>query len=262
METGNVPQTTVIDCREQKEEEDIQIFYHICCMNNWKDIFIQQITKIIYSGLYSRVKTINLFIITCGLAIKDIAPFVYRFGNKIRIREYIENDDEMFALTKIHDYITDKTKLLYIHTKGVTRWGTSSYTIGDRVHSIPNIYQNIEDWRHFMEWHLIAKFDQCIKLLDNYDTVGVNFIGNFNTSSANGLTIPKHYSGNFWWARGDYYRLLPRDRSTPGASSEVYIIASNYMKGVNNKKHHCIAQSGLAGYRHYFSPYPPSNYTR
>jgi hypothetical protein len=235
---------------DTKEDDDVQVFYHVCCMNNWKEIFTDQIQKIIYSGLYEKMRAINLFIVTMGLDIKDIAPFVYRYGNKIRIREYTASDDEMFTLVHIHDYITDKTKLLYLHTKGVTRWQTTTYTIGTTRHDIPNLYRNIEDWRHFMEWYLIKEYKRCLDLLDTDNTVGVNY-----------LTSPRHYSGNFWWARGDYYLKLPRDRSTPGVSSEVYIIASNYLKDVDDTKHHCITQSGLAGYGHYFHPYSPSNYT-
>lgn len=47
-----------------------------------------------------------------------------------------------------------------------------------------------------MEFFLLKEYKVCIRLLEQYDTVGVNFRGD-------------HYSGNFWWARGDYYLTLP-----------------------------------------------------
>jgi hypothetical protein len=57
----------------------------------------------------------------------------------------------------------------------------------------------INDWRKFMEFFNLIKKDDCLKILDKYDTCGVN------------LTDQpyKHYSGNFWWSKSSYICTLP-----------------------------------------------------
>ena len=53
-----------------------------------------------------------------------------------------------------------------------------------------------------MLYCLVDNSDKCIKLLNIYDTVGVNVREHDEN--------PLHYSGNFWWARSSYLqKLLP-----------------------------------------------------
>jgi len=46
-----------------------------------------------------------------------------------------------------------------------------------------------------VEYELFTRHHECIRLLDAWDTVGVNY----RSEPA------PHYSGNVWWARCDYF---------------------------------------------------------
>ena len=54
----------------------------------------------------------------------------------------------------------------------------------------------------------------CTRLLERYDTVGVNLLEN-------------HYSGNFWWARGDYYLTLPDHIEEDCFALELFLLKSH-----------------------------------
>lgn len=79
----------------------------------------------------------------------------------------------------------NKTKILYLHTKGI-RWENTEKS------------QPIKDWVNIMLYFMLEHADICIKLLDNFDTIGINFDSR-----------PfKHYSGNYWWGNTNYIRSL------------------------------------------------------
>lgn len=79
-------------------------------------------------------------------------------------------------------------KILYLHTKGVTY---SSKSL--------QIPQNIQDWTNLMTYFLVEKHEECMRLLDTYDAVGVN----------KQEKPYHHFSGNFWWANSGYLADLP-----------------------------------------------------
>ena len=59
----------------------------------------------------------------------------------------------------------------------------------------PN-YESEHEWRKYMQYYLVNNFRICLNKLSKYDTVGCEL-------SKNG-----HYSGNFWWATGNYIKQL------------------------------------------------------
>jgi hypothetical protein len=162
------------------------VFYHIFCNEKTLPVVQDQVTKLIFSGLYENVTSINCFVVGEETFAQPILSFLSSSGSKFNICE-ISHDDktyERFTLTKINKYIQPEDKFLYMHTKGVSK--------DDSYHN------NVYDWRTFMEYNLFHKYQECIALLDVYDVVGVNF-----------QQIPSnHFSGNFWWCRGSYYMKL------------------------------------------------------
>ena len=81
------------------------------------------------------------------------------------------------------------THFLYLHTKGV------SYT---------QQYQQIEDWRDMMMFHLVQRHRSCFHLLQSgeFDVVGLNY-----------KTHPRRMlSGNFWWSTARHLARLPELR--------------------------------------------------
>ena len=125
-----------------------------------------------------------------------VLPFEKVFVNNIGvpIEELIENieltnyseDTNLFeipTINKLREFSINNpgNKILYLHTKGITR---------------NNIC--IQDWINMMLYFLLQPI--CLDL--DYDTIGCNY----HDGSDN---IPKHYSGNFWWATTDYLATLP-----------------------------------------------------
>ena len=136
-----------------------------------------------------------------------------QISNKIKIVNYSRDTNlfenctikQIIAFSKLHpDY-----KVLYLHTKGV------SYT---KNHYF---YPGIISWIDFVLYSLVSHFDNCIKLLDkyNYDTVGCNF----REKEVN----PRHYSGNFWWAKASYLQELPSCDFTDKYDAEFLILSKN-----------------------------------
>ncbi len=73
---------------------------------------------------------------------------------------------------------------LYLHTKGVREEN------GRQFRAL---------WRRWMSYYLVTRWRESVALLADHDTVG---------SMSIGPPLP-HYSGNFWWARGDWLAQLP-----------------------------------------------------
>ena len=73
---------------------------------------------------------------------------------------------------------THEDPVLYIHGKGSSEFKKC-----------------MEDWRHYLQYFLIEKKEECLEKLKNHDIVGCNWTGS-------------HFFGNFWWARADYIRKL------------------------------------------------------
>jgi hypothetical protein len=184
---------------------NIKIFYHIFCNQNTESIVLDQAKKIIWSGLYKKSHKIYCFLSGEEIFIEKLTYIISNFGNKFIIAKKGVNDTtfERFTLLSIKDYIDDNDKILYIHSKGVMRSILN-----------PEFSEGIIHWRNFMEYYLIYKHNDCIDLLDNYDTVGVNY-GSSNT--------PKHYSGNFWWSTAKYFLTLDNYIGDGPCDPEFYL---------------------------------------
>ena len=259
----------------------IKIFYHIYCIETTEIIVQDQINKIIFSGLYQKVETIFCFLIGETKYIESITQLLARNGKKFKIgafgydnptyktilefnknvvipthpiwldQEANQNPYERFTLLLIKQFINPTDKILYIHSKGVTRSSNNKnqrlqISFRDTVFPVFNSVEdkNVIDWRNCMEFFLICNHEKCIQLLDEYDTVGINY---------NNLPL-QHYSGNFWWSTAKYYNTLPdiidySDHINP----ELHIF-----KG--NPKYKCIFNTGLHSFIPYILPCPMIKY--
>jgi len=208
-------------------KNNIYIFYHIYCNDLTLNVLKDQITKIIWSGLYKKVDKIHCFLSGEEKNINLCSDYIKKSGNKFYISDIGIDDKtyERFTLKKIRKYINKNDKLLYIHSKGISKNNT----------------ENIVDWRNLMEYFLIHNYDECIKLLDKYDTVGVNKINGY------------HYSGNFWWTTGTYFLKLPEEIGDSYTAPEDYI----FIKDPNSYN---LYSSGLESFGHYHNPYPYNKY--
>ena len=166
------------------------VFYHVFCNEYTLPVLKDQVTKIIFSGLYEAVDAINCFLAGEEKYIGPIRSFLNDSGAKFKILKVDTNDTsyERFTLNSIPKLITDNDKFLYIHTKGVSAKNAAS--------------DNIYWWRTWMEYHLIYRFRECVEALDTFNIVGVGYTTKM---------IGPHFSGNFWWTTGKYFNTLPKN---------------------------------------------------
>lgn len=211
----------------------VKIFYHIYCNQYTPQIVKDQITKIIFSGLYEKASTIYCFVTGEPQYIDEVCNYIQNSGSKFQIPKRIPNDTtyERYTLLEIPNYINPEDKFLYIHSKGVTKANDNE------------IYPKIYDWRNFMEYFLIAKHEDCIDALDNYDVAGVNLYL---------VNIP-HFSGNFWWSTGRYFLTL--DFNFLKNNMDYYLPEMFLLR--NNPTHICFYSSNI---NHYNSLYPMNEY--
>ena len=162
----------------------VYIYIHVCCINNWKDVFLKLYSEIKTSGLYDKIKCIK-----CNILTRNSNDALF-FANldKIEIIGMHNNLDlyETPTINLLYEHaLREDFYVLYMHTKGIKSNGSN---------------QNITDWVNYLTYFNVKKHDVCIKSLSEYDAVGVNL--------HNGKTYPVHYSGNFWWSKSEYIRKV------------------------------------------------------
>jgi len=153
------------------------IYFHICCVNNWKEVVKYLLFNIKVSGLYDKIDEIRCVI----LGEYDNSLFDPKI--KIIYKDLNIGLYEKKIMNLIYeDSLKDNFNILYIHSKGVTK----PYNI------------HIKKWVEYMTYFVISKHEICLEKLIENDTVGVNY-----------QDEPKrHYSGNFWWSKSSHIKLL------------------------------------------------------
>lgn len=117
-------------------------------------------------------------------------PKIESIHPKIRVVNYstdpttfeIPTIREMYSFAKLHP----NYKLLYLHTKGISR-------PKECITKHP-----IRSWVDFMLYCTVDKYNICLQLLNVYNTIGQNEMSVLSPGN------PPHYSGNFWWTNASY----------------------------------------------------------
>lgn len=210
----------------------IRVFYHVCALNHWESILRDQASKLLFSGLYDETTAIHCFCV--GPEAKRAATLLLDFGAKFRIEVCAPEDRSAERLTLRHmrGLIAPDDKVLYMHTKGVTK--------------IPPSLE-IYWWAFYMEYYLIKKFRQCLDLLEQSDVVGLDYY----PASA------PHFSGNFWWARGAYLQTLTPP--CPDLDKDKYHNTETWVCGGTSPRPR-LAQIMHSQNDHYTHSFPASRY--
>jgi hypothetical protein len=194
----------------------VYIYFHICCINNWKQIFSKLIFKIKNSGLYNIIKEIRCVILgEYDNSINDPKINIILQSTDINLAEKITINN-LFNDSVNND---EEFYVLYIHTKGIK-------------HFNGKFEKNVDDWVEYMSYFNIYNFNLCLNELKNYSAVGVNLqISN---------DYPLHYSGNFWWSKSSHIRKLKLIEDNFYNSSEFWVtsINENYKTLWNSNTHH------------------------
>ena len=186
------------------------VFYHIYCNKSTHDVVKNQIVNIVFSGLYDRVDGIHCFLVGEPHYIDKLEELIQASGKKFHVTARGPHDKtyERFTLLRIRNHVGPADKFLYMHSKGVSK----------------DKNDNIFWWKTYMEYFLMVKAEECLRLLDTYDTVGVKWDSG---STYEDYVVPNHYSGNFWWTKGSYFLTLPLEIGNRYTDPESYISQKN-----------------------------------
>ena len=213
----------------------IYVYYHLCCIANWRNVFSRMMFKLKNSGLYTLISEIRLIVLG-----NEYNPSDPIFDDpKITIRFY-SPDISLYERPALNHMIEDSTTdvnfivqdfyVLYMHSKGVKHWGDS------------DLESNVYDWCEYMFYFNIYKHIDCITQLNN----GASAVGcNLQERGA-----PLHYSGNFWWSKSSHIRNLPKIVDTYYNSPEFLVTS---IDGVYKSLWHSEVNN-------FITPYPANLY--
>ena len=171
----------------------IYIFWHIYIDKNNVErgisIIQRQFTKIKESGLLDRCEAIYIGYVSsisfpCDNIINN--PKVKIIVHKTSGYEGVTSN----ALKAFCDSDSTNSLIMYIHNRGMSHSENS-----------PS-----EDWTLMMEYFIIENWKKSIDILKDKYTCGCELWS--HTDRINPSDFIFHYSGNFWWSRSEYIRLL------------------------------------------------------
>lgn len=214
----------------------IGIFYHLYQFGDWRSIYIDQLNKIINSGLYDAADYI--FVGVNGDEELPLQP------SKLRIyRNMGDRSTEYCTLKALYDYsFIQDSHVLFLHAKGVT-WTSD-----------PDMSEKTKNWRNYLEYFLVGKWKECTNLLQNHDCVGTElhrraFLGMGAERIEFDITF---YSGGMWWANSDYIKNLNPNFITNNMIIGRY--ATEFWIGTNNPKLYNFWNSNKNLYYHTILP--------
>jgi hypothetical protein len=211
----------------------VKVFFHICAITCSESVVQEIVHSIHFSGLYDEANKIYCYISGEEEMILRVIMILYHSGSKFVIVKSVPNDMsfERLTLEDIHNHVSGEDKILYIHSKGVSAYSMET----------PNRIACVSDWRYMMLYFLVRHFRTCLEKLDNHDTVGVNYHAD-----------KPHWSGNFWWVRGDYFLTLPHTIGLNYLDPEIKFLF------LNNPRWYEMYSSGNTD--HYEDIHPPFKY--
>ena len=209
------------------EDTSIDIWLHACNKNHGLYILQEQLNRIKNTLLYTRLRKIHVCIVGPDYGFPEFIQ-----GDKIMVHHISkECGVSEYASIKylLRNYLDEKSYVLYLHTKGI------KHDKNDK---------KIRDWREMMEYFLIDKWEECIELLKEYDGVGCDLQEQKNINNI----APTHFSGNFWWAKGEYL-LKNKDR----LGQQKYKYDSNLQSFVLDEK---VDNSTFPSVEFWFATHP------
>lgn len=99
----------------------IFVFHHIYVTNNWREIVVDQLTKIIISGLYDRATAVYSTLSgPSATALTAAEQLMHSFGSKFHVLDHQLNSTlyERSTLDQIRSHVSRDDRILYIHSKG------------------------------------------------------------------------------------------------------------------------------------------------
>lgn len=213
------------------------VFFHVHQINDWESLYSDQLATLYTSGVYDHCD--YLFI---GVNGDSPLPFIPPKAIVHRNQNLNLEADTLRLMSEFCRYNLDY-RVMYFHLKGVTRGG--------------EMRRIADSWRTYMEHFVFHQYRQCVDLLDQYDTVGVELReGPVLVHEQETFTPPQHYSGNFWWANASYINTLDVNYLYQPHTWQRWL--AEFWLGTGNGKMKTLFQTGNP---HPYMYYDPSVYT-
>ena len=209
-------------------------FFHVANLKYSRWVFREIYRELEKSGLLRDATEIHLSLVgRSGFRFPKRDNFILHHNPDLAYGEFATLE---ILSKKVQD--NPDANYLYIHTKGISKFWNRS----------------IRDWRKYMTFFCVNEYRDAVKILDSSDACGVDL-----------SLIPKpHFSGNFWWARGEYIKSLPsiESISTPGAEF-THSLRHNaeFWIGMGGGRLHSLYDSGINVYQRHLHRFPRSKFT-
>lgn len=162
-------------------------------------VITDQMLKLRASGLCDRADEIIVGINDDGQSSGLIGQCI---PSKARVIHHgLKSRSENLTLVEIEKWLPghEDWLVLYFHAKGCTHAQDSDYG------------KFCTRWRNCMMLHLVHRWEQCVKDLEEVESVGCHWMTGLGSDHSQNI-----WAGNFWWARASYLLALPsifeRDR--------------------------------------------------
>jgi hypothetical protein len=211
------------------------IYFHVATIGNYQEIFDEIYYQIEKSNLIENIDLLNVCIVGNG-------SLNVSSNTKINVYRTDEvSTGEFYTLDKIKlfsDSSSTNNKILYLHTKGVTT---------------PNNVC-IDEWREYMTYFNVCKYDKCLEYLNEYDACGVDLVD----------TPQIHFSGNFWWSNSEYIKTLPTIHDLKYKIKPVLSVRHNceFWIGMGGGRLKSLWDSNINVYERHLHRYSNSEYIK
>ena len=207
----------------------IHVFYHLFQVNDWREVYKEQMEKMEESGLSSLAKRIHI-----GVIGDQEMPFVPK---RAVVTRHTQNRDQADTMQMLADLCKQdiSAKVCFLHSKGVTK------------PSAPHA-----SWRKYLNYWTITCWKKNVKLLSKGDCVGTNW----RIDCCFGRR--PHFSGCFWWANASFINdldpefLIQPDRYL----REFWIGSTVFKKDTKIIEMHNSGLNNADPCQHYFHEYP------
>lgn len=196
-------------------ERPIHIFWHVYVGGRRQarciSIIQRQFAKLESSGLLERAAAVHI-----GYIGKEPFPCEDVIGHpKVQMavqQERGHEDVTTRALKEFCDGLDHNCAVLYMHTRGATRRANTP----------------AEDWTLMMEHFTIERWRKAVSMLSGFHTCGCEMWSHRRRVPPR-KDFVYHYSGNFWWARSEYIKLLSLPPDSDLCRSKRYMGSEDWL---------------------------------
>lgn len=216
------------------------IYFHIAMAQNWKQSFDRVNGHLLESGILNEC---NAMVYSINGTLEQYDLFKEysegkRKGDLLLASNHYHVEFEFPTINLLkNDSEYEDLNLLYVMSKSAT----TPFT------------QQQKDHIDVMSYFNVHQYKNCLKLLDEYDAVGVDY-----------HDFPfKHFSGNFFWTKSSHVKNLPYlywtpERENAPLGEERHAAEAWVCKP--NGKYKSLHDTHIPVFERHIHEYPPSKY--